>query len=113
MSVSCNFAVNGWERADLLKILYVIFSCVFVTFPFRVLSQVRYLFVSIPYLYLHLVFPKWQQKSSAPSSADTPLKSFDKHCRPRSVFFCLMLMNTYNSRQLQCISDAYLNTFKG
>ena len=113
MSVSCNFVVNCWERADLLKILSVVFSCVFVTFPFGVLSRVMYLFVSIPDLCLHLVFPKWQQKSSASSSAYASSKSFDEHCRPRSIFNCLMLMNTYNSMQLQCISDAYLNTFKG
>ena len=30
MSVSCRLAVTCWERADLLALLYVMFSCAFV-----------------------------------------------------------------------------------
>ena len=37
---------------DLLALLYVMFSCVFVTFPYGVLGQVWYLIVSIPDLCL-------------------------------------------------------------
>ena len=52
MSVSCSLEVTCWERADLLAILYVMFYCVFVTFPFGVLGLVWYLIVSIPDLCL-------------------------------------------------------------
>ena len=41
MSVHCSFVVTCWERT----ILYMTFSCVFVTFPFSVLGQVWYLIV--------------------------------------------------------------------
>ena len=36
------------ERADLLALLYVMFSCGFVTFTYDVLGQVWYLIVLIP-----------------------------------------------------------------
>ena len=45
-----------WERADLLALLCVMFSCVFVTFPYGVLGQVWYLIVSIPDLCLLTYF---------------------------------------------------------
>ena len=35
-----------------MALLYVMFSCVFVTFPYSVLGQVCYLIVSIPDLYI-------------------------------------------------------------
>ena len=38
------------ERADLLALLFVMFSCVFVTFPYGVPGQVWYMIVSIPQL---------------------------------------------------------------
>ena len=44
--------VTCWGEADLMAFLYVILSCVFVTFPFGVLGQVWYLIVSIPDLCL-------------------------------------------------------------
>ena len=56
MSVHCSLVVASCERADLLALLYVMFSC--VTFPYGVLGQVWYLIVSIsdhcllPYFYL-------------------------------------------------------------
>ena len=41
--------VTCWERADLLTdLLYVMFYCVFVTFPYGSLGQVWCLIVSIP-----------------------------------------------------------------
>ena len=43
LSVPCSLVVTCWERADLLALLYVMFSCVFVTFPYGVLGQVWYL----------------------------------------------------------------------
>ena len=47
-----------WEKADLLAFLYVLSSCVFVTFPNGVPGQVWYLilYVSIPDLCLPLNF---------------------------------------------------------
>ena len=38
MSVSCSLVVACWERANLLVLLYSMFSCVFVTFPCGVLG---------------------------------------------------------------------------
>ena len=48
MSVRCSLMVNCWQRAYLLALFYAMCSCVFVTFPFGVLSQVLYLIVLIP-----------------------------------------------------------------
>ena len=39
-------------RADLLVLLYMMFSCVFVIFPYGVLGQVWYLMVLIPDIFL-------------------------------------------------------------
>ena len=49
-SVHCCLVVICWERADLLAlfVMFVIFNCVFVTFPCDILCQVWYLIVSIP-----------------------------------------------------------------
>ena len=52
MFVSCSLVVTWWERADLLALLYVMFSCVFVTFPYSVLGQICYSAVSVPDLCL-------------------------------------------------------------
>ena len=54
LSVPCRLVVTCWERAYLLALLYVMFSCVFVTFPYGVLVQIWYLIVSIPVLCLLL-----------------------------------------------------------
>ena len=50
----CSLVVICWERTYLLALLGVVFSCVFVTFPWCVLGQVLYLIVSIPDLCLLL-----------------------------------------------------------
>ena len=47
LSVHCSLVVTYWERAGHLALLYVMFYCVFVTFPCGVLGQVYYLIVSI------------------------------------------------------------------
>ena len=52
LSVPCSLEVTCWKRANLLALLYVMFSCVFVSFPYGVLGQVWYLIVSIPDLCL-------------------------------------------------------------
>ena len=52
----CSLVVTCWKRADLLALLYVMFSSVFVTFfvtfPYAVLGQICYFIVSIPDLCL-------------------------------------------------------------
>ena len=45
-SAHCCLVVTYWERADLLALICNV--CVFVTIPFGILGQVRYLIVSIP-----------------------------------------------------------------
>ena len=52
LSVSCSLVITCWERVDLLALLYVMFSCVFVTFLYGILGQVWYLIVLIPDLCL-------------------------------------------------------------
>ena len=39
LSVHYSFVVNWWENADLLVLLHVIFSCVFVTFSYGILGR--------------------------------------------------------------------------
>ena len=48
LSVPSSLVVTCWEIADLLALLCVMFSCVFVTFPYDVLGWVWYLIVSFP-----------------------------------------------------------------
>ena len=64
MSVYCSLVVTCSERADLLALLYVMFSCAFVTFPYGVLCQVWYLIVSIPDLCLLSYFKNHQQTTN-------------------------------------------------
>ena len=52
LSVHCSLVVTCREKASLLALLDVMFSCVFITFPCGVLGQVWYLIVSIPDLCL-------------------------------------------------------------
>ena len=54
LSVPCSLVVTCWERADLLALLYMMFSCAFVTFQYGVLGRVWYLIVLIPDLCLPL-----------------------------------------------------------
>ena len=62
MPVSCSRVVICWERADLLAVLYVMFSCFFfVTFPHGVLDQVWYLIVSIPDIFSCLPYLKFNE----------------------------------------------------
>ena len=46
LSVYCSLVVTCWERAGLLALLYVMFYCLFVTFPYGVLCKVWYVIVS-------------------------------------------------------------------
>ena len=56
LSIHCSLVVTCWERDGLLALLYVMFSCVFVTFQCGVLGQVWYLIVSIPDIFLLTYF---------------------------------------------------------
>ena len=46
LSLPYSLVVTCWEMADLLNLLHVMFSYVFVTFPYSVLGQMWYLIVS-------------------------------------------------------------------
>ena len=48
MVVHCSLVVTCCKEPGLLALLYMVFSCVFVTFSCGVLCQVWYLIVSIP-----------------------------------------------------------------
>ena len=52
LSVYCCLVVIYWERSDLLALLYVSFSCGFVSFPYGVQGKVWNLNVSVPELCL-------------------------------------------------------------
>ena len=52
LSVDCSLVVTFWERAGFLALLCVMSSCVFVTFPCVVLSQMWHFIVFIPDLCL-------------------------------------------------------------
>ena len=54
LSVLCSLVITFRERADLMALLYVMFSSVFCHFPIWCPGQVCYLIVSIPDLYLFL-----------------------------------------------------------
>ena len=68
--------------ADFLSLLYVMFSCVFFSFPYDILGQVWYLIVSIPDLCRLLYFCNLTLKSSAEQLGDNNarriLKSIQK-----------------------------------
>ena len=61
LSVHCSVVVTCWERVNLLALLYLRFSCVFVTFLCGVLGKVWYLIISIPDLCL-LTYFDFRQK---------------------------------------------------
>ena len=65
LSVPCSIVVSCWERANLLALLCVMFSCVFVNYPYDVLGQVWYMIVSIPVLCL---LPSFYYLNTVPSS---------------------------------------------
>ena len=48
MSVSCRLVVTRLEQVDLLTLLFVMFSSVFVTFPNGILGQVWCLIALVP-----------------------------------------------------------------
>ena len=56
--VPCSLVITFWERANLFALLCIMFSCVFVGFPYGVSGQVwyMYLIVSISDLCLLLYF---------------------------------------------------------
>ena len=69
LSVPCSLVVTCWKRSDVLALLYVMFSLVFVTFPYGILGQVWYLIVSIPdlcrlpYVAAQMIFQTPKQKN--------------------------------------------------
>ena len=70
LSFPCSLVITCWERADLLALLHVMFSCVFITFTYGVVGQVWYLIVWIPVFCL--------------------LPSFMKACKPLKFKFYVL-----------------------
>ena len=56
LPVPCCFLLTRWERADLLALLYVTFSCDFITFIYGVPGQVWYLILSFLIFAFFLTF---------------------------------------------------------
>ena len=56
LSVHSSLVVTCWERDGLLALMYVMLSCVIVTFQCPVLGQVSCLIVSIPEVFLLTYF---------------------------------------------------------
>ena len=50
------FVITCWERAELLSLLYVMFSSVFVNFPYGVSGQVWYFLIFAYFLTLYNMF---------------------------------------------------------
>ena len=76
VSVHSSLVITCWEKAGLLAHLCVMFSCVFVTFPCGIPSQVWYLVVSIPNLcllpYFFHYLPKYLITGMVPSNMLNP-----------------------------------------
>ena len=68
LSVPCSLVVTCWESANLLALLYVVFSCASVTFLYGVPGQVWYLIVSITDLCLLLYIYQLHNKRKETSS---------------------------------------------
>ena len=63
LSVNWSLVVTCWERANLLATLYVMFSCVFVTFPCGVLGTWMYRFLI--FVFFLTLFMLWSVKKAA------------------------------------------------
>ena len=84
LSVHNSFVVTCWERTNLLALLCVMFSCVFVTFPSGVLCQVWLLIVLNLDLCLLTYF------------ADLELATYqDSHSSRKVVWPLLFLIKVY------------------
>ena len=90
LSVPCSHMITCWRRADLLALLCIMFSCVFVTFLCGVPGQVWYLVVFIPDL--------------CPSSL--LLSSMERHLEQCTIFgtYCI-------SEQLRLAFNTFLQLF--
>ena len=97
LSVPCSLVVSSRERANILALLCVMFSCVFVSFPYGDSGQVWYLIVSIPdlcplllYTLLHTLhrpfitqcFFKSAQVKNAKSTCHVQTPELCRICKP-------------------------------
>ena len=89
LSVHCSLAVTCWERSKCLALLYVMFSCVCVTFPCGVLGKVWYLIVPIPGICLLTYFgpciyciPQRSFRNSGDTPRDIPILYIGLKKRP-------------------------------
>ena len=78
LTVPCSLVITCWERPDLLALLCVMLSCVFVTNPYGVSGQVWYLIVSIPHLSLLLYFCSGTQHSAFGESLTKSIETDSK-----------------------------------
>ena len=114
---SCLFLATVRERSDFLAPLYVIFSYVFVTFPYRVLGHVWYLIVSTPDFCLLLYFAQWQY--AVPPMKLKPVTSLSrlKHSTTGYCTFIIVCGDYNESFRLllwfgvQCLGQIYLTHF--
>ena len=83
LSVPCSLVVTFWERADLFGLFYVMFACVFVTFPYGVMGHVWFLIESVPDLCLLPYFGTYSKctKTSLNWLLDITIRSeyYSKH----------------------------------
>ena len=103
-------AALQWVKADLLALLYVMFSCVFITFPFGVLGQVWYLIVSIPALCILLYYEGLHgiqvQRSTTnlSNSSDTIFCStYNVHCKFEIFITGEMLVSSCFRRKVRIV----------
>ena len=78
--------VTFWERTDLLALLCVMFSCVFVTFPYGGLGQEWYLIVLIPDLCLLPYFNDLLQRGAENSTQSLKVDK-GSYQKTRQFFF--------------------------
>ena len=121
MSVSCSLVVTCCKRADLLALLYVMFSCDPVTFPYNVLGQVWYLIVLIPDLFLPSNFHISLKEALDPwLPIERPSKNLIRLCTCRQILpdncltlgCCSKILNFRNSHLKTCNMPAKLCNFK-
>ena len=102
MLTCCSHVATCWERVNLLALLYVMFSCIFVTFQYDVLGQVWYLIVLIPdlcllpYFYLMHTYAKFDQNIPCGSRDMNIFLGFmEQHFSWRFAYMCLDNVKMY------------------
>ena len=108
LSFLCSLVITCWERSDLLARKYVKFSCVFVTFPCGVLSQVWYMILSIPDLCLPTYFNHVNSQFWSETWSGT-FFIFTKNNISIPVFLLLNKLIRYSVRWIRCIYVVFIH----